>query len=101
MIRSVEHCDSCHEIVLIADNNAMVRDMRLLHQLKVVVHIIACGAFQGRVRHQYIQIAMATGGSIHTMEGAFDFLTDRMGGERISIGSQHFMVVRGKLQLVH
>lgn len=55
------------ELILIADNNSCVRDISLLSELDVPVHIILCGAATG-INPQYINIAYKTGGSIHTIE---------------------------------
>ena len=56
------------EIVLMADNTC-VRDIQLLAKLNHPVHVIICGyQWDGGVNSQYFNIAMKTGGSLHTME---------------------------------
>lgn len=88
------------EIVMVADNWAPVRDMRLLSEVKVPVHIIVCGAFNGNVNIDYLNIALATGGSVHTIEQDFDALSKLNEGEVLKIGDQKFKVKDGRFVLV-
>ncbi|UTW61212.1 leucine-rich repeat domain-containing protein [bacterium SCSIO 12741] len=57
------------DVVLIADNYACVRDLKLLPRIDRPVHVILCGynPMVG-VNPQYMEIAFRTGGSIHTLE---------------------------------
>jgi hypothetical protein len=52
------------DLVLIADDSD-IRDMKLLKRIKKPVHIILCGTKRG-INQQYLQLAYATKGSIHT-----------------------------------
>lgn len=88
------------EIVLVADNWAPVRDLSLLPQVKVPVHIIVCGAYTGNVNIDYLNIALATGGSVHTIEDDFNDLAKLTEGSTLTIGSQKYKVKKGKLTLV-
>lgn len=51
-------------IVLVADDSE-IRDMALLKRIKKPIHIILCGTKRG-INPQYIKLAVATKGSIHT-----------------------------------
>ena len=54
------------ELFLIADNNSNVRDLILMDQIKVPVHIILCR--KGFKHHlHYLNLAYKTGGTIHTI----------------------------------
>ena len=60
-----------NSIVMVADNYAPIRDMQLLDKLvalKIPVNIIICGSNSGNIHYSYLQLAAATGGSIHTIE---------------------------------
>lgn len=71
------------QIILIADNNACVRDIELITQIGVPVHVILCGYRDSYgVNPQYLELAYTTGGSIHTIEEdieSFDTEEDRFG----------------------
>lgn len=56
------------DIVLLADDSD-IRDMKLLKRIKKPVHIILCGTKRG-INQQYLQLAYATKGSIHTLNNS-------------------------------
>jgi hypothetical protein len=67
-------CKDCEDIVLLADAESMVRDLLLLpHLVKKIIahnqklHIILCGKRNGAIA-DYLQIAQAVNGSLHTIE---------------------------------
>ncbi|MBN8838235.1 MAG: hypothetical protein J0I09_13315 [Sphingobacteriia bacterium] len=64
LIRSIEMCSDCNEVILIADNWAAVRDITLLNQIHKPVHIFICGGATG-THIDYINIAYQTKGSLH------------------------------------
>lgn len=65
------------ELILIADNNSCVRDISLLSELDVPVHIILCGTQDG-INPQYVNIAYKTGGSLHTIENDIINISSRI-----------------------
>ena len=67
LLRGIGSCPECKDVVMIADNNSPVSDMILLKQLHTPVHIIVCGVHD-KINRDYIEIARATGGSVHLME---------------------------------
>lgn len=92
----------CSSYVLIADNYAAVRDMTLLGKIKKPTRIILCGARSGRIHHTYVSIAMATGGSLHTIQEDVDGIAELKVGETVEIGDQKFKyTLEGRLILVH
>jgi len=91
----IEKCKTCEDIVLIADNYSSMRDFGLIKKLKKPVHVILCGA-RGGVHVQYLQLARETGGSIHTIEEDVENLAKLSEGETISIGSQKYIIKKGK-----
>jgi hypothetical protein len=59
--------ENTKELFLIADNRANVRDLSLLENLKIPVHVILCG--KGFSYHiHYLNLAYQTGGTIHTID---------------------------------
>lgn len=87
------------ELILIADNNAPIKDFVLLDKITQPVHIILCGAHYG-VNVQYLELAYRTKGSVHTMEQDLNDLFKKNEGERIVIGREVFEVKDGTIQKV-
>jgi len=69
ILKGIEKYPVHSEVILIADNNACVRDMELLEFINQPVRVILCGynEFAG-INPQYLDIATKTGGSIHTID---------------------------------
>ena len=64
ILRSIDKCPECSDIVLIADNWAGVRDIELVNKITRPVNIIVCGGVMG-VHPDYVTIASTTNGSLH------------------------------------
>ncbi len=93
VLAGMEEFPEYGEIILIADNNACVRDIELLEYIDKPVRVVLCGykSIWG-VNPQYIEIAEQTGGSIHTMEEDltefnYEVVKKRTGKKRI-VGSE-------------
>ena len=67
LIAAAKQNPNAKEFILIADNLAPVKDLVLLGELKIPVRVVLCGTHYG-INTQYLTIARATGGSVHTME---------------------------------
>ncbi len=88
-------CLDCENIVMIADNWADVRDIPLLSQVKKPIKIIICGAKNGSVNSEYLQIARATKGSIHTLDKDIYDLHKLNEGQSIKIGKHIYKLQNG------
>lgn len=64
ILLTIEKNPGLNEIIMIADNPAIPRDMMLLDQIKIPVRIILC-ASNGRITVDYLNIARRTKGSVH------------------------------------
>lgn len=98
IIRGTEACPTCREVVMIADNWSGVKDMELLPYVKKPVHIIACGVL-GKINTDFLDIARATGGSIHLIEQDINNLTKLSEGEKITIGTTTYTIEKGKFRV--
>ena len=90
----------CKEIVMIVDNWANVRDKKILKKLKktkIPLRIIVCGVSNGIINIDYIELARATNGSLHTLEEDFMELAKLAEGETFIIGKQEFIIKGGKV----
>ena len=69
ILKGMEKYPVNEEIILIADNNACVRDLELSNLIGSPVRIILCGYNPSvGVNPQYIELARVTKGSIHTID---------------------------------
>ena len=86
-------------IIMIADNWEDPCDMKLLPQLKklnVPIRIIICGIENGVVNTNYLDIARATNGSIHTMEDDLTEMGKLTEGKTFKILGMTFKLTKGK-----
>jgi hypothetical protein len=86
------------KVLMIADNWEDPCDMHLLTYLqekKIPVRIIVCGV-NSRFNMNYLEIARATGGSVHTMEEDLTNLATMKDGTTFKIGDVRIMLSKGK-----
>lgn len=91
MLAALSKADTNVEIILIADNLAVPRDMSLLREVNRPVHVIACGSNYG-INPAYLKIARFTHGSLHTLYSDIEGLDQLQDGDVINIGKEHFKV---------
>lgn len=79
ILEGIKRYPEVEQVVLIADNNACVRDMELLDKVTKPVKVILCGYkdFSG-ANPQYLEIAYKTGGSVHTTTQDITNLSEEM-----------------------
>ena len=85
-------------VLMIADNWEDPCDMKLLAKLKemkVPLRIIVCGV-NASFNTKYLEMAYATGGSVHTMEQDLTDLAKLANGKTIKIGTMEFKLAGGK-----
>lgn len=91
----IEKYGDCDEVIMVADNWATPRDLELVAQLNVPIHIILCGTGYG-INIEYIQLAIDSGGSIHTIEEDLD-TRDIKPGVAFELGNAFYTIVNGKV----
>ncbi|MDP4683120.1 MAG: VWA domain-containing protein [Crocinitomicaceae bacterium] len=87
-------------VIMIADNWENPCDMKLLEFLKkekIPIRIIVCGVVDA-INPIYLDIAYATGGSVHTMEGDLREVAKIGEGKIIKFGKQRFRMSKGTFQ---
>lgn len=99
IIHSINTCPTCQNNILIADNWSNIKDYSLMKFVNKPVKIILCGAFLG-VNTQYLDLAKATGGSIHTMEEDLNELATLNEGEIIKILGKNYIIEKGKFKML-
>lgn len=95
LMKAIELCPNCTNMVLIADNWASVKDISLIKNINKPIKIILCGA-DYEINTEYLDLARATGGSVHTIEADLTELMNLNEGQEISIGGQTFIIEKGK-----
>lgn len=95
LLKGISLCPECKDIILIADNWAPIKDIELLSLIKKPIKVILCGADFG-INPQYLDLARATGGSVHTMRDDLTELMKLNEGQTFTIRGQTFKVQSGR-----
>ncbi|MDP4797314.1 MAG: hypothetical protein NWR50_00490 [Crocinitomicaceae bacterium] len=93
-----EFPDGKGKVIMIADNWEDPCDMQLLSYLKaqkIPLRIIICGV-NASINTIYLDLARATGGSVHTMEGDLTDLATMGEGKKLKIGNAEVVLYNGK-----
>ncbi len=98
LIKATDRMPGFKELILVGDNNADVKDLALLKNLKFPVRVIVCGS-QNRIGADYLEIAWRTKGSIHTIEDDIENIAAMKEGMEIKIGGRKYKIVKGKFFL--
>jgi hypothetical protein len=103
MIRALKQCENKPEaIILVADNYAKVRDLRLfglLQEKQVPIYVILCGTSYGSINADYLEMARRTKGKVFTIEGEIEGLLETREGKIVKVGNQNYRVENGNLVL--
>jgi len=95
LIKSINMCLDCKDVLLIADNWAPVRDIELVKKINQPVHVIVCGGNIG-VHPDYITIANTTNGTLHFVnEDVTDLSLLKQGKEILIRGKYYKLNERG------
>lgn len=100
LIEGIKSSPDAKHIILIADNLAPIKDIRLMDSISKPVHIILCGTEWGPISTDYLNLARKTGGSVHTMRDDLFDLMKLNEGEKVKIGKHNYMIVKGSLVLL-
>jgi hypothetical protein len=99
ILHAMEENPDFSELVLIADNNACVRDIELADRIGVPVRIILCGYSEKRgVNKHYAHLAHITGGGIYTIDQDIEDLKVKTNqkGEVVSIPDERLKLSSSK-----
>lgn len=96
LLETIKKQPNAKEYVMIADNFANVKDIELLTQINKPVHIIICGSNNFMINTDYLNLARATHGSIHSIEQDIENLMKVNEGETISFDHKQYVLRDGK-----
>lgn len=94
LYNGIKNCPECQDIILIADNDSPIRDFSMISMIKKPVRVILCGV-EDYINPQYLNLAKATKGSIHTMEQDITNLMQMKEGEKIEINGKTYKIYKG------
>jgi len=100
LLEAIEKCPDCKDIIMIADNFATPRDLSLLSKVHKPINIILCGTYGG-INTNYLDIAKATNGSLHTIEEDILNLMNLNEGEKITIDGKLYKIKHGKFVRIY
>jgi hypothetical protein len=81
--------------VLIADNWASIKDIRIAKQITKPVRIVLCGVIDNSINTDYLDLARETKCSVHLMETDLFNLATLHEGEILKIGKKEFKIING------
>lgn len=88
------------DVILIADNWAKARDIKLLARIKVPVHVVLCGVYEGmEINEDYLNIAYKTKGSVHTIEQDITDLMKQSTGKKFNINGVDYIIKNGSVKV--
>lgn len=99
LLAGIERVKPTQPVVMIVDNKAPVRDIALLEKVTVPVRIILCGV-NGPIHPDYIRIAYATKGSLHTLKEDVYKLPEIAEGRIVTIAGYKYAYSRGRFVLL-
>jgi hypothetical protein len=99
-LHGIEKHPEFEELIMIADNHGIPRDLSLLKEIKIPIRILLCGTKEAEVNPIYLEIVKRNGGSLHTIEQDLMDLVKLSEREIITVGKSRFQVLNGKFQRI-
>jgi hypothetical protein len=103
LLRGIDDCPSCTDVILVADNFSAVRDMELMRRLGKPIHVVLCGSYISSgsfvANTEYLDLARDTKGSIHTIEEDIERFMALKEGDEIEIDGKIYVIRDGKFEV--
>jgi len=90
ILAGIAQCPSCKNIIHIADNKAIPRDVILANRVTKPVKIITCQVDNTGVHPDLLNLADKMGGSLHTLDEDIVNLSGIAIGESFNIGRRTY-----------
>lgn len=100
LIETIRKNPNAKEYVMIADNFANIKDLELIKQINKPVHIIICGTGNFMVNTDYLDLARASKGSLHSIEQDIENLKNINEGQTITFDGKKYILQNGKFHQV-
>jgi hypothetical protein len=95
ILTSMQHYQNFDELVMIADNFATPRDLKMASNVHKPIKLILCGTDYG-INTNYLNMIRENGGSVHTLHDDISVLMKMKEGDKIQIGSFEYALRQGK-----
>jgi hypothetical protein len=99
VIKGLEKCSECRDIVMIADNFATPRDGALLKSVTFPIHWILCGV-KDEINVRYMDLVRENKGILHTSRSDISNLHLLKENETIVIDGYSYILRNGKFRLL-
>jgi hypothetical protein len=96
LLIAIKNNPHAKEFVMIADNFANIKDFELIKQINKPIHIIICGTNNFIVNTDYLDLARATKGSIHSIEQDIENMVNINEGQIIKFEGKKYVLEHGK-----
>lgn len=88
------------DVILIADNWAKARDIKMLARIKVPIRVVLCGVYEGmEINEDYLNIAYKTKGSVHTIEQDITDLMKQSKDKKFNINGVDYIIKNGSIKV--
>ncbi len=95
VIEGLNQNTNCKAVIMIADNYATPRDLKLLNSITVPIRLVLCGAYDV-VNTDYLNMIRRNKGSLHTIEKDIFELSTLTNEQEISINGKRYKVQNNK-----
>lgn len=100
VIYGINKSGKVDDVILIADNWAKVRDIKMLVRIKVPIRVVLCGVYEGmEINEDYLNIAYKTKGSVHTIEQDITDLMKQSTGKKFNINGVDYIIKNGSVKV--
>ncbi len=96
LLIAIKNNPHAKEFVMIADNFANIKDFELIKQINKPIHIIICGTNNFIVNTDYLDLARATKGSIHSIEQDIENMVNINEGQILKFEGKKYILEHGK-----
>jgi hypothetical protein len=96
VLETLKHWPDTDTVLLIADNEASVKDINLLKNVKKPVSVMLCGATE-KIHKDYIEIAKVTGGRLFVLSTELAEIKKWQTGTEVKIRGKKFEYKNGEL----
>jgi len=98
ILRSLKKWSDVDTVLMVADANAPVKDIRILRFVDKPVQLVLCGDITNLIPLDYVRIAKATKGNILTNDGEIRDLHLKKVGQTIEVGEAEYTFTQKGLE---
>lgn len=89
VLKTIANWPDTDTILLVADNQAPIKDIALIDRIKIPVSVMVCGVYD-RVNPDYIELVKKTGGRLFVLDKEISNIKNIKSGQRELIGGKWY-----------